>query len=69
MGNEKMQRVNPLKACSVEKEKYDSCFKEWYKGKFLKVSNRIAAFAHRSLSLAVCLKASIPSKETRSARA
>lgn len=64
-----MQRVNPLKACAVEKEKYDACFKEWYRGKFLKVSNRIAAFAQHSLSLAVCLTASIPFKETRSAGA
>lgn len=48
-----MQPLNPLKACATEKQKYDACFKEWYKAKFLKVSNRIAAFIKRSLSLTV----------------
>lgn len=32
------KRLNPVEACSAEKKRYDSCFKEWYKAKFLKVS-------------------------------
>lgn len=41
-----MRKVNPLQACGTEKARYDSCFKEWYRSRFLKVS-----FVHILLSV------------------